>query len=176
MVLQDTEIRQLLNVFNDLVLDPLTRDRQRVFRPYIDSRKLMYAIGIAPTDILAYDRWISEVTNKTVFDLCPLHPRDRFFKAIFVSGLFRLYLKSIGCDEEFIPTLFRADDRLDRDGFCFSVDGCGVVAVMGSRYFARATEETILSLCIALIRQLLTDHVAGEATDSLSHLLEATTI
>lgn len=174
MVLQDTEYRKLTDTFNDLVLDPLTRDRQRIFRPYIDSRKLMYAIGIPPGDILTYDRSVSEVTNKTVFDLRSRDPRDLFFRAVFVAGLFRLYMNSIGCDDKCVPRLFRADDRNDVDGFCFTIDGCGVVAVMDGRYFARATNETILLLCIAWIRELLARHVAGEATDSLSHLLEAT--
>ena len=174
MVLQDTEYRHLIDTFNDLVLDPLTRGRQRIFRPYIDSRKLMYAIGIPPGDILVYDRSISEVTNKTVFELRSSDPRDRFFKAVFVSGLFRLYLNSIGCDARCLPNLFRADDRKDVNGFCFAVDGCGVVAVIDGRYFARGTSETILQLCIAWIRDLLALHFAGDATDSLSHLLEAT--
>lgn len=176
MVLQDTEHRHLCNTFNDLVLDPLTRDRQRIFRPYIDSRKLMYAIGIAPSDILAYDRSIAEVTNKTVFDLQSSDPRDQFFKSVFVSGLFRLYLNSIGCDAKSVPTLFRADDRDKLDGFCFAVDGGGILAVLGGNYFAKATNSTILPLCIAWIRELLVQRAAGEATDSLTHLLVETTI
>lgn len=176
MVLQDAEQRQLSDAFNDLVLDPLTRDRQRIFRPYIDSRKLMYAIGVPPTDILKYDRSIAEITNKNVFDLPSRDPRDQFFKAVYVSGLFRLYLNSIGCDAECVPALFRADDRVKVDGFCFSVDGDGIVAVMHDRYFARATNETILTLCIAWILELLAREAAGDATDSLNHLLEATTI
>lgn len=134
----------------------------------------MYAIGIPPGDILTYDRSVSEVTNKTVFDLRSRDPRDLFFRAVFVAGLFRLYMNSIGCDDKCVPRLFRADDRNDVDGLCFTIDGCGVVAVMDGRYFARATNETILLLCIAWIRELLARHVAGEATDSLSHLLEAT--
>lgn len=176
MVLQETELRQLSKTFNDLVLDPLTRSRQRIFRPYIDSRKFFYAIGIAPADILAYDRLIAEVTNKTVFELRPRHPCDRFFKAVFICGLFRLYLTSIGCNPEFVPALFRADDCYQGDGFCFAVDGWDVVAVVKGRYVARATDETILSLCIEWIRLMLDGHVAGEATDSLRHLLDSTTI
>lgn len=176
MVLQDTEHRHLCNTFNDLVLDPLTRDRQRIFRPYIDSRKLMYAVGIAPSDILAYDRSIAEVTNKTVFDLQSCDPRDQFFKAVFVSGLFRLYLNSIGCDAKSVPTLFRADDRAKLDGFCFAIDGSGILSVMGGHYFAKATNDTVLPMCIAWIRELLAQCAAGEATDSLTHLLEVTTI
>lgn len=176
MVLQDTELKQLTKAFNELVLDPLTRSRQRIFRPYIDSRKLFYAIGVAPADILAYDLFISQVTNKTVFELRPRHPCDRFFKAIFIAGLFRLYLTSIGCSSSCIPVLFRADDRYQGDGFCFAVDGWNVVAVMHGRCVARATDEGILSLCIEWIRLMLAGHFAGEATDSLRHLLEATTI
>lgn len=176
MVLQDTELGQLVDSFNDLILDPLTRSRQRIFRPYIYSRKLMYAIGVAPADILAYDRSVSEVTNKTVFELRPRHPSDRFFKAVFISGLFGLYLTSIGCSPECIPTLFRADDSFQGDGFCFAVDGWNVVAVMKGRHVARASDETILTLCIEWIRLLLAMNVAGEATDSLRHLLDASTI
>ena len=176
MVLQDTEVRQLSKAFNELVLDPLTRSRQRIFRPYIDSRKLFYAIGIAPADILAYDRSVAEVTNKTVFDMRPRHPCDRFFKAIFISGLFRLYLISIGCSPECVPTLFRADDCYQGDGFCFAVDGWNVAAVMNGQYVARTMDETILSLCVEWIRLIVARHIAGEASDSLRHLLEATTI
>ena len=176
MVLQDAEQRQLSDAFNDLVLDPLTRDSQRIFRPYIDSRKLMYSIGVPPTEILKYDQSLAEITNKNVFELQSRDPRDQFFKAVYVSGLFRLYLSSIGCDPECVPALFRADDRVKVDGFCFSVDGDGVVAAMHDRYFARATNETILPLCIAWIRELVAREAAGDATDSLNHLLEATTI
>ena len=176
MVLQETELRQLSDTFNDLILDPLTRSRQRIFRPYIDSRKFFYAIGVAPAKILAYDRLTAEVTNKTVFELRPCHPYDRFFKAVFICGLFRLYLTSIGCNPEFVPALFRADDCYQGDGFCFAVDGWNVVAVMKGRYVARTTDETILSLCIEWIRLILEEHVAGEATDSLRHLLDSTII
>lgn len=176
MVLQETELRQLSDTFNDLILDPLTRSRQRIFRPYIDSRKFFYAIGIAPANILTYDRLLAEVTNKTVFELRPRHPYDRFFKAVYICGLFRLYLTSIGCNPEFVPALSRADDSYQGDGFCFAVDGWNIVAVMKGRYVARTTDETILSLCIEWIRLMLEEHIAGEATDSLRHLLESTTI
>ena len=176
MVLQDTELRQLSKTFNELVLDPLTRSRQRMFRPYIDSRKLFYAIGIAPADILAYDRSIAEVTNKTVFEMRPRHPCDRFFKAIFISGLFRLYLISIGCSPECVPTLFRADDCYQGDGFSFAVDGWNVAAVVNGQYVVLTMDETILSLCMEWIRLIVARHIAGEASDSLRHLLEATTI
>lgn len=176
MVLQDTELRHLSKTFNDLVLDPLTRSRQRIFRPYIDSRKFFYAIGIPPADILAYDRLVDEVTNKSVFEQRPRHPYDRFFKAVFICGLFRVYLTSVGCSQQCIPTLFRADDHYQGDGFCFAVDGWNVVAVMKGRYVARATDETILFLCIEWIRLLLDGHMAGEATDSLGHLLDVDTI
>lgn len=47
---------------------------------------------------------------------------------------------------------------------------------MKGRYVARTTDETILSLCIEWIRLMLEEHIAGEATDSLRHLLESTTI
>ena len=174
MVLQDKDSRQLCDAFNDLALDPLTRDRQRIFRPYIDSRKLMYAVGIAPADILEYDRSVADITNRTVFELRPRHARDRFFKAVFVSGLFCLYLKSIGCEAKCVPTLYRADDRMNRDGFCFSVDGSGIVAIMNGQDVARVTDQNVLSLCIAWIRALLATHAAGEATDSLTHLLSTT--
>ena len=177
MVLQDTERRELLDAFNDLILDPLTRHRQRVFRSYIDSRKLMYAIGIPPASILAYDQSLAEITNNTIFDLPGTgDPCDEFFKAVFVSGLFRLYLNSIGCDPKFVPILFRGDDRNDQDGFCFSVDGPGVVAILNGNYFARVDNQDILALCIAWIREVLSRHLAGEATDSLNYLLDSTII
>ena len=177
MVLQDTERRELLDAFNDLILDPLMRHRQRVFRSYIDSRKLMNAIGIPPASILAYDQSMAEIINKTVFDLPSAgDPCDQFFKAVFVSGLFRLYLNSIGCDPKCVPALFRAGDCNDQDGFCFSVDGSGVVAILNGNYFARADNQDILALCITWIREVLSRHLAGEAADSLSHLLDSTTI
>lgn len=63
---------------------------------------------------------------------------------------------------------------MDRDGFCFSVDGSGIVAIMNGQDVARVTDQNVLSLCIAWIRALLARHAAGEATDSLTHLLSTT--
>lgn len=176
MILQDTELKQIQHALDDLMLDPLTRASRRIFRPYIDMRKFMWALSFSGEDILAYDRWLAEVTNKNVFEMTPRHPRDRFLKAVFVSGLFRLYMNSIGCSSDCVPALFRADDNQDRDGFCFSVDGGKVAALVAGRCIGSVKNETILLLCISWIRALLQRHATGEAADSLRHLLDSTTI